>query len=209
MATKPSTNPGDLRSLLDRAAGASLTMPTININGTSPQELLDQYQSVVTNCGRLMKSLEEAGPHGRDYRDPGHLTQAAAEHKLMYDAAKGISEAFEQLAELAFSRLPADAPAEAPQPEPTKKTADPVKYPQVLKLSEPVFLATKGKERRVVTDATKKAALKEGWAVRWELFPQGSHNLLYVAGDGAVYDNSTENITLELVSQMNQLGVLK
>lgn len=45
-----------------------LIPPTININGTSPEELLKQHRSVLAAIDMVQRAMAEASPHGRDYQ---------------------------------------------------------------------------------------------------------------------------------------------
>lgn len=67
---------------------APLTRPSVNLNGTSVQGLLDQQAQIVDACEALQKALSNASPHGRDY--PDSLL------RLAEDAA-AVSSVFQQV----------------------------------------------------------------------------------------------------------------
>jgi hypothetical protein len=57
--------------------------PTVNLNGTSGEELLNQVSAVLAGLRQTQQAMSEATPHGRDYQHDasGESYRAArAEH---------------------------------------------------------------------------------------------------------------------------------
>lgn len=53
--------------------------PTVHLNGTGQEELIQQQISVMDACTSLLQALRAANPHGRDYYPHGEdALQAAA-----------------------------------------------------------------------------------------------------------------------------------
>lgn len=48
--------------------------PTINLNGTSYDELVLQQENVIEKINQAIAAMEEAAPHGRDYILNAHRT---------------------------------------------------------------------------------------------------------------------------------------
>ena len=45
-----------------------LVLPQISINGTAKKQLIEQQCNVMHAASALLKALQEASPHGRDYQ---------------------------------------------------------------------------------------------------------------------------------------------
>jgi hypothetical protein len=45
-----------------------LTLPQVNLNGTSREQLVEQQRNVMHALDALQKAMQEAAPHGRDYQ---------------------------------------------------------------------------------------------------------------------------------------------
>ncbi|MGH2613412.1 MAG: hypothetical protein ACRDFB_10260 [Rhabdochlamydiaceae bacterium] len=45
----------------------AIVAPTININGTSKEELYSQFRTVADTLQDAMRALAQCSPHGRDY----------------------------------------------------------------------------------------------------------------------------------------------
>ena len=59
--------------------------PTVNLNGTDYESLLNQWKTVMEAANRLNEALAEATPHGRDYQinsDPAYDLELAREKVL-------------------------------------------------------------------------------------------------------------------------------
>jgi hypothetical protein len=79
-----------------------LAVPTLHLNGTSPERLVEQNQKLVAALRSALDALQEAAPHGRDYyvQGPDAYAKAAAEHRArqealskVFDEAKDIQRA--------------------------------------------------------------------------------------------------------------------
>jgi hypothetical protein len=59
-----------------------LTLPTIHLNGSSPDCLFDDYEKAATALYKALDALNKTAPNGRDYyvSGPSALAKAAAEH---------------------------------------------------------------------------------------------------------------------------------
>lgn len=61
-------------------------LPTLNLNGTSYDELVRQQEHVITKINEALEAMSDAAPHGRDFIPVGHrtseeiLTGARQEH---------------------------------------------------------------------------------------------------------------------------------
>jgi hypothetical protein len=54
-----------------------LVLPQISINGTAKKQLIEQQCDVMHAASALLKALQEATPHGRDYQHrPAELQPA-------------------------------------------------------------------------------------------------------------------------------------
>lgn len=49
-----------------------ITFPTVHLNGTSKQELIEQQRGVITALRGVLKALSAADPNGRDYYPQGN-----------------------------------------------------------------------------------------------------------------------------------------
>ena len=55
--------------------------PQININGTHPDSLVDDYKEAYTALQNAIKALQKCMPHGRDYQiNPAVYNDARQEH---------------------------------------------------------------------------------------------------------------------------------
>jgi hypothetical protein len=58
-----------------------ITLPTLNLNGTSKQELLAQIREAYDKTQAAIQALHQMFPHGRDYQiGPGEYQVARREH---------------------------------------------------------------------------------------------------------------------------------
>jgi len=87
----------------------SLSIPCVNMNGTSAQELVEQNMKVVRRLRAAVEDMREACPHGRDYqhllpsRDDwsAHnlaVTEAQDAWRQRVVAISRIADEFEQVA---------------------------------------------------------------------------------------------------------------
>jgi hypothetical protein len=60
--------------------------PTLNINGTSADDLIQQRRDAYVALHEAIQTLQQATPHGRDY--PGQPDQCAADRAAHYARIK-------------------------------------------------------------------------------------------------------------------------
>ncbi len=65
-------------------------LPTVNLNGTSADELLAQIAAVLLASNTLREALKSATPHGRDYPNPDDITAAREQHFARLQALENI-----------------------------------------------------------------------------------------------------------------------
>lgn len=85
---------------LDTLTAASMT-PTVHLNGTSKNALLDQITDVEQVLGKAIEALCEASPNGRDYypQGPDALRKAQAEHEARIAALTTVQHSLFELAD--------------------------------------------------------------------------------------------------------------
>jgi CHASE3 domain sensor protein len=64
----------------DGKEGEVKYFPTLNVNGTSYEELVRQHTKIITGLSCVLNAMSEAVPHGRDYTHVGHRTTAEIFH---------------------------------------------------------------------------------------------------------------------------------
>jgi hypothetical protein len=67
-----------------------MIFPTINLNGTSADELIAQQQAIWEAADRLLTAMRAATPHGRDYPNPVDWSAAGAAHMERVQAVAAI-----------------------------------------------------------------------------------------------------------------------
>ena len=86
---------------------AFLRMPTVHLNGSSKDDLINQYLSAAQAVFAAMESVDKAAPNARDYYPAGDhaFKEAAAEHReraqalrRVYDELMAITEYLSDLA---------------------------------------------------------------------------------------------------------------
>jgi len=79
---------------------ATLTHPTIHMNGTSKKELLEALQTAYLAIGEAKKALAQTSPNGRDYypSGPDAINKAQDEH---FDRMARLISVQKELAEIA------------------------------------------------------------------------------------------------------------
>ncbi len=66
---------------------APYSFPTINLNGTSAEDLFAQYHAVWQAADALHEALAKAMPHGRDYPKSGdHISDSYQNARDQHDA---------------------------------------------------------------------------------------------------------------------------
>ena len=81
----------------------SLELPTIHLNGTSKERLLEAINDAYWKIGEAQRALAETAPNGRDYytpqRDYDRLAKATEEHYSRMAKLHSILTELEELAE--------------------------------------------------------------------------------------------------------------
>lgn len=77
-----------------------MTKPTIHMNGTSPDDLLEQYRNAMDAIQAAGEMLAQCGPNGRDYypQSPEALTSAIDEHRSRRERIEAVFEEVQELA---------------------------------------------------------------------------------------------------------------
>lgn len=78
-----------------------MTLPTIHLNGTSAQSLLDQQTDAGHAVYKAMEALGNAAPNARDYyvQGDGAFQRAAAEHTARMEKLRSVYDDLQKLAE--------------------------------------------------------------------------------------------------------------
>jgi len=73
----------EARTVLSKYRTQSMMHPSVHLNGTSKQSLLDVYTGAGSALDGAMRALGECAPNGRDYypQGPDALKQAIREHE--------------------------------------------------------------------------------------------------------------------------------
>lgn len=85
-----------------------LIAPTINLNGSSPEDLMRAYVSGIVRLQHAAADLKLSVPHGRDYQttDPNELDDAITQHgRWMKAIATLIQEMTEVTSAIERQRL--------------------------------------------------------------------------------------------------------
>jgi ferredoxin-NADP reductase len=79
---------------------ASVRCPLVHLNGTGVEDLMTQYTEVARNCRDVLKALEMATPHGRDYYLLGDsaYTEAVKEHGARIAAIRKVMTEVNEIA---------------------------------------------------------------------------------------------------------------
>jgi hypothetical protein len=75
-----------------RQAALNLTYPTIHLNGTGRERLLDTYRQMGNALRMAINVIEQNGPHGRDYYIQGAdaIRKAQQEHKVRLEKLESV-----------------------------------------------------------------------------------------------------------------------
>jgi len=75
--------------------------PTIHMNGTGREALLDQVTDAASALYKALDALSEAAPNGRDYypQGPAAFEQARTEHQSRADRLRSVLSELQALAE--------------------------------------------------------------------------------------------------------------
>lgn len=76
-----------------------MSLLTINLNGTSPEELTNQTLSVMEELGEVENALRRATPHPRDYAAPEDYSADRMEFDTMISRVAAIRRWAEKRAE--------------------------------------------------------------------------------------------------------------
>lgn len=78
----------------------NITSPTINLNGTSGQNLLDQATNAGDSLREAFRALQDMCPNGRDYQTApaGTFERARSEHNSRMSRLDDISKEIEEIA---------------------------------------------------------------------------------------------------------------
>lgn len=76
-----------------------MIIPTIHLNGTSKQRLIDDLVEAGSAIQLAQKALAAAGPNGRDYypQGPAAFTAAVDEHDSRLDRLRSVYKEIEAL----------------------------------------------------------------------------------------------------------------
>jgi len=80
---------------------SELTKPTIHMNGTSREALLEDFVKVIDALNVAMEALQKSGPNGRDYypQGDGALRKAQNEHLARMKKLKEVQDEIQEIAE--------------------------------------------------------------------------------------------------------------
>jgi|WetSurSiteA1Bulk_404760.scaffolds.fasta_scaffold24201_1 hypothetical protein len=70
-----------------------LVVPTIHLNGSSPDRLMEVIREAAGGVDDARRKLQECAPHGRDYyvqQDPEALTKATEQHLARMAKLDGV-----------------------------------------------------------------------------------------------------------------------
>ncbi len=74
--------------------------PTVHLNGTSEERLLDGYTHAMSALLNAIKAMEDCAPNGRDYYvNDGDISAAAAEHAARVASLVAVRCDLNELAE--------------------------------------------------------------------------------------------------------------
>lgn len=85
----------------DSGESTLLSVPTVHLNGTSRESLLEQLVDVNHALDVTMTALAKASPHGRDYypQGDGALRKATREHESRCERIRSVQREIVQIAE--------------------------------------------------------------------------------------------------------------
>jgi len=75
-----------------------MTLPFINLNGSSPARLAEGYKIAAIALDGALSRIAETAPNGRDYLDAYALKQAIGEHAQRLSVLRGVITELEALA---------------------------------------------------------------------------------------------------------------
>lgn len=79
----------------------AISIPTVHMNGTGKDELLEQHIAVLEACRALTRALNAANPNGRDYypQGAGALSAALAQHAARLLQVQTIAREINEISE--------------------------------------------------------------------------------------------------------------
>lgn len=77
-----------------------MQLPIININGTSPSQLLEQQLLVCRHIRHAIEAMQEACPHGRDYQTLGGEKASQALHRALDEHSNRVLRLRQVLVEI-------------------------------------------------------------------------------------------------------------
>lgn len=86
----------------------NLTLPAINLNGSSPDVLVEGLREAVVALSAAIDAVAKTAPHGRDYQtlDDTALPAAQHEHAERMASLHGVKAELEQIAIAILDRSP-------------------------------------------------------------------------------------------------------
>ena len=77
-----------------------LAVPTIHLNGTSADRLLEAIEAAYARCGEALDALCQCAPNGRDYypQGPEAMDLATRQHWRRLEHVKAVRDELERLA---------------------------------------------------------------------------------------------------------------
>ena len=85
-----------------------MILPTIHLNGTSPEALYEQQAAVAEKLRAAIRALDEAAPNARDYytQGQGAFYQANNEHSRRILALQAVLQHTQEVMEYIADYLP-------------------------------------------------------------------------------------------------------
>lgn len=79
----------------------TFTVPTVHLNGTSKQALVDQYQDSAVALAEAIRVISTNGPNGRDYylQGPDAIKRADQEHEARLRRLREVLADLERMVE--------------------------------------------------------------------------------------------------------------
>jgi hypothetical protein len=79
----------------------SLAIPTVHLNGTGKDDLLEALEVAYSVLGEAYRALKRTAPNGRDYyvQPAGALEQAVSEHHARLKAVDDVRSQLSDIAE--------------------------------------------------------------------------------------------------------------
>lgn len=75
-----------------------VTKPTFNLNGSSPETMLEDYVNVTVSLRETIHRMSQIVPHGRDYQTVDQYLAARREHESQVQMLETVKQEIEILA---------------------------------------------------------------------------------------------------------------